>query len=190
MTSRALRNAASPLGAETYVVLDLTGPGANEVRRIRKQHGYDFYGALPVEVTVAGSGGLGTIAPDQRPVDVYSALDDIARQTSPITARFGPVLRFPGTSIFVLTPENPEPFVELHERIGRSGIRFEPSPFPFTAHCTLRGAIGGDVDEEEALALLATSVRDEIRCEMLSVYSVEAFPVLTLRHRSHLGGGV
>ena len=62
-----------PFGAETYIVLDLAGPGAAEVRQVRRTHGYDYRGALPVEITVAGSSGLGTVAPDQRAVDVFAA---------------------------------------------------------------------------------------------------------------------
>jgi 2'-5' RNA ligase len=160
------------------------------VRRIRQRHGYDFYGALPVEITVAGSSGLGSPAPDQDARDVFSALDQVAEDTPAITARFGPVLRFPDTDIFVLTMEDPDPFVDLHERIGRSGVRFLPSPFPFTPHCTLRGQVVGAASSQETEDLTGISNNKEFRCEILSTYVVEGFPLLKLRHRSYLASTV
>lgn len=188
--SRYLARAGEPLGAETYVVLDLAGPGACEVRRIRQRHGYDFYGALPVEITVAGSSGLGSPAPDQDARAVFLALEAVAAETPVIMARFGPVLRFPDSDIFVLTMEDPDPFIDLHERISRSGVRFMPSPFPFTPHCTLRGQVVGAASSQETEDLMGISISKEFRCEMLSTYVVEGFPLLKLRHRSYLASTV
>ena len=185
-TAGPLAKASQPLGAETYIVLDLAGPAAAEVRRARRARGYDFYGALPVEVTVAGSSGLGTPAPDQDVRQVFSTLDRIAADTPIITGRFGPMLRFPDTNIFVLTMEDPQPFIDLHQRIGESEIEFLPSPFPFIPHCTVRGQVVGAASSEEAEGLLDLSIDKPFRCEMLSTYTIEAFPLLKLRHRSHL----
>lgn len=167
--------------------MDLAGPAVTEVRRVRETHGYDFYGALPVEVTVAGSSGLGTLAPDQDVRQVFSTLDRIAADTPVIAGRFGPMLRFPHTDIFVLTMEDPQPFIDLHQRIGESDIKFLPSSFPFTPHCTVRGQVVGAASSKEAEELLDMSIDKPFRCEMLSTYTIEAFPVLKLRHRAQLG---
>lgn len=185
-TARPLGRAGEPLGSETYLVLDLAGPGAGEVRRVRHAYGYDFYGALPVEITVAGSSGLGPLAPDQDARKVFSTLDRIAAETPVITGRFGPVLRFPDTDIFVLTMEDPEPFIDLHQRISESAVQFLPSPFPFTPHCTLRGQVVGTASSTEAEQLLAVGIDEPFHCEMLSTYTIDEFPLLNLRHRTHL----
>lgn len=183
-----LANAAQPLGPETYIVLDITGPVASEIRRVRARHNYDFYGALPVEITVAGSSGIGSAAPDQDARDVFLALDRVAAETPTIEARFGPVLRFPDTDIFVLTVQDPSPFADLHERLRESGVRFLESPFPFTPHCTLRGQVSGSPSPQEVEDLMATTISGSFQCETLSTYVMEGFPLLTLRHRSHLAG--
>lgn len=186
-TAGPLARARQPLGADTYIVLDLAGPAVTEVRRAREAHGYDFYGALPVEVTVAGSSGLGTLAPDQDVLQVFSTLDRIAADTPVIAGRFGSMLRFPDTDIFVLTMEDPQPFLDLHQRIAESDIKFLPSPFPFMPHCTVRGQVVGAASSEEAEELLDLTIDKPFRCEMLSTYTIEAFPLVKLRHRGHLG---
>lgn len=157
------------------------------MRRAREAHGYDFYGALPVEVTVAGSSGVGTLAPDQDVRQVFSTLDRIAADTPVIAGRFGSMLRFPDTDIFVLTMEDPQPFIDLHQRIRESEIEFLPSPFPFMPHCTVRGQVVGAAGPKEAEELLDLTIDKPFRCEMLSTYTIEAFPLVKLRHRTHLG---
>lgn len=117
---------------------------------------------------------------------MFSTLDRIAADTPVINGRFGPMLRFPDTDIFVLTMEDPQPFVDLHRRIGESEIEFLSSPFPFMPYCTVRGQVVGAASSEEAEELLDLSIDRPFRCEMLSTYTIEAFPLLKLRHRSHL----
>lgn len=167
-------------------MLDMSGPAAAEVRKIRQRHGYDFLGALPVEVTVAGSSGIGSPVPNQEPKDIFAALDRVAAETPVITGRFGPVIRFPDSDIFVLTMEDPDPFIELHQRIVNSGIRYLPSPFPFTPHCTLRQR--QSPTQEEVDDVMGMSISSEFRCDMLSTYVLEGFPLLKRRHRSYLTG--
>lgn len=118
---------------------------------------------------------------------MFSTLDRIAANTMVIAGQFGSMLRFPDTDIFVLTMEDPQPFIDLHQRIGESDIKFLPSPFPFMPHCTVRGQVVGAASSKEAEELLDLSVDEPFRCEMLSTYTIEAFPVLKLRHRTHLG---
>ena len=172
-TAGPLAKASQPLGAETYIVLDLAGPAAAEVRRARRARGYDFYGALPVEVTVAGSSGLGTPAPDQDVRQVFSTLDRIAADTPIITGRFGPMLRFPDTNIFVLTMEDPQPFIDLHQRIGESEIEFLPSPFPFIpiAQCEVRLWV----------RRVPRRLKDSLTCRSISPSAARCCPPTRLR---------
>ncbi len=162
--------AMDPFAAETFLCLELPAPVAERVLRIRRAHGDAFRAVLPVEVTVAGSGGLGAIAAGQDPATVFAAVDTVAAATSPIVARFGPVRRIPGADIFVLTLVEETPFRILQKRLAESGIRFAASPFPFTPHCTLRSR--SPVTAREARALLRLRITESCVLEVLTVYAL------------------
>src|SRR5205809_239975 len=65
--------------AETYIVLDVPQPFASRVLDLRVQSGDDFRAALPVEITLIGSGGVGPITRHQdlglhhRPTPLFDA---------------------------------------------------------------------------------------------------------------------
>jgi len=176
---------AEPFSANTYVVLDVPSPVAGKVMAIRERHRDDFRAALPIEITIIGSSGVGEFEAGQDPDQVFPILDAIAADTSPIRARFGPVHRFPGTDIFVLSLEDEQPFRSLHRRIAASGILFRASPFPFTPHCTLRSR--SPILDEESADLLSVSVADGFLLGTLSVYMLDQLPC-TLLHRVSLAG--
>jgi len=94
----------------TYVVLDVPEPFASAVMAVRKRHRDEFRSSLPIEITVAGSNGVGELEAAQPSEDVFALLAGIAAKTKPIEASFGPVDRFPGTEIFFLTLEDERPF--------------------------------------------------------------------------------
>lgn len=56
---RQLDRVTAPFMGDVYVVLDLSGEAAVEVMSVRRRFSYDYLGALPIEITVAGSGGIG-----------------------------------------------------------------------------------------------------------------------------------
>ena len=182
---RFIERAGAPLQGDVYAVLDLCGPAAADVRSIRAQYSYDYLGAMPVEITVTGSGGVGppTVRDDPRPF--FAALDEIVDSTAPIHGRLTSTLRFPGTDVFVVLPEDPQPIVALHERIATSGIGFEPAQFPFVPHCTLTQPPNPTPTDPDAPEL---QVDAEFTAATLSVYQIEAFPLVTLRYRGYLNG--
>ena len=167
------------------MVLDLSGPAAAAVRFIRAQYSYDYLGAMPVEITVAGSGGVGSPRHRGDPRSLFAALDEIVESTAPIRGRLNKTLRFPGTDVLYARPEDPQPIVALHERIAISGIEFDPAQFPFVPHCTLTQPPNPAPTDPDAPELQLDA---EFTADMLSVYQIEAFPVLTLRYRGHLQG--
>ena len=176
---------AAPFSANTYAVLDVPVPVADQVMAIRTRHRDELRAALPVEITVIGSSGVGEFEAGQDPARVYSTLDALAAGTTPIRARFGPVRRFPGTDIFVLRLVDEQPFRALQERIAASGILFRSSPFPFTPHCTLRSR--SPVSEWDVADLLSIRITDEFLLDVLSVYMLDQLPC-TLLHRVSLTG--
>lgn len=175
----------APFEHDTFVCLDLPEPKASEVLAIRRRHRDEFRSALPAEITVAGSSGNGPFEPGQDPARVFAVLEEIARTTAPIAVEFGPVLRFPGTDIFVLTLRDEAPLRALHERIATSGLRFHPTPFPFNAHCTLRSR--SPVSEQAADELLRLHLPGEFVLDSLAVYTLAGLPLTTL-YRVHLTG--
>ncbi|MBA3779487.1 MAG: 2'-5' RNA ligase family protein [Chloroflexi bacterium] len=176
----------------TYVCLDLPEPAASEVLAIRRAHGDDFRAALAAEITVAGSGGVGEFEPGQDPDEVFRVIDAIAARTAPIPASFGPVIRFPGTDIFVFTLQDEAPIRALHRKLAESPIRWRPAPYDFTPHCTLRSR--SSVTDAEARELLATPQPHPFVLDTLSVYEISAdpsgrLPVLCdVLHRVRLDG--
>lgn len=171
--------------AETYLCLDLPAPVAAQVLRIRRACRDVFRAALPAEITVAGSGGLGVVSPGQDLEIVFAAIEHVAAVTPPIAARFGPVRRFPNTDIFVLTLVDETPFFVLQQRLAGSGIQFGLSPFPFTPHCTLRSRSPVSVDAEHRL--LSLRITENFVLDTLSVYALDGLPMTRL-HAARLVG--
>jgi len=68
-------------------------------------------------VTVAGSSGMGPIAPDTTREELDATIGPIAATTAPITLRFGRPTRFMQTQIVVLPLDPHGPLRTLHERI-------------------------------------------------------------------------
>ena len=60
------------------------------------------------------------------------------KKIEPFSAEFGDVQRFENTDIYFLDVKDPEPFRNAQGIIAESGIRFEPSPYPYRPHCTLK----------------------------------------------------
>ncbi|HTK49944.1 MAG TPA: 2'-5' RNA ligase family protein [Gemmatimonadaceae bacterium] len=88
-------------------------------------------------VTLAGSSGMGPIAPDTPLEELDATLGAIAEETAPITLRFGRPTRFMQTQIVVLPLDPHGPLRALHERIKTSGLRAARPRFYFTPHVTL-----------------------------------------------------
>lgn len=168
---------------DTYICLDIPSPIAEQVMHIRVQQRDTFRAALPVEITVIGSSGVGVFDVTQDEQEAFAILDAIAAETPPIVASFGKVIRFPNTDIFVLTLTDEQPFRDLQQRIAVSSLRFKPSPFPYTPHCTLRSR--SPVSEQEADELLSLNVPGKFVIDTMSVYMMDTLP-MTCLHRVKL----
>lgn len=171
--------------ADTYICLDIPSPFAEQVMNIRVQQQDTFRASLPVEITIVGSSGVGVFDETQNEHEAFAMLDAIASETSPIVASFGKVIRFPNSDIFVLTLADELPFRTLHQRIANSSIRFKPSPFPYTPHCTLRSR--SPISKQEANELLSLQVQGTFTLDTMSVYMLDKLP-MTCLHRVKLVG--
>jgi 2'-5' RNA ligase len=156
----------------SYIVLDVPSPIAEHVLSIR-QHYSSWRVALPTEITVIGSSGVGVMRYDENESsDVFKIIDDLAKQFKPIVTQFTSVARFPNTGWFYYAQQNPEPFTQLQNAIVETGLKFEPSPFPFTPHCTI--ADFESPSEELAQEILSLPVPErDIVLDTLSIYVLD-----------------
>lgn len=166
-----------------YFVLNIPSPFAEKVMAIRRSQKGNFFAQLPVEITIAGSNGVGLLDQSQNLPDAYKKLDEIAADTAPIRTAFGPVVRYPGTEIFALTFEDEEPFRALHQRVATSGLKFHDSPHVFQPHCTLSNRVPLTGAGERAL--LDVRVPGRFTLEEISVCRLDRPPV-TLLHTAPL----
>src|SRR4051794_37522574 len=88
-------------------------------------------------VTVAGSAGVGPIAPGTTRAALGATVAPIVRSPPPSTLRFGRPGRFMQTQIVFLPLDPHGPLRALHERIKTSGLRAARPRFYFTPHVTL-----------------------------------------------------
>jgi 2'-5' RNA ligase len=170
--------------AETYVVLDVPEPVASRVRSLRVAAADDFRSALPVEITLIGSGGAGAILPSQEVSTLTATVRSIAETTQSIETSFGSTMRFPGSDVFVLTLSPATAIVELHRRLRASGLTFRPSPWAYVPHCTIRSR--APVLEEESAALLGERIDESFTLSSLSIYTTDRLPRLQLVDRVSL----
>lgn len=84
--------------ADTYIVLDLPKQVSEKIKNVREC--YNYPDALPVEITIAGSSGIGVLQDDQDQGEVFEKVDDIAAKTRPVKVSFSDVSSFPNTNIF------------------------------------------------------------------------------------------
>lgn len=141
---------------------------------------------LPVEITVVGSSGIGTLAKDQDETEVFRIVDRLAKRIPQFLTSFKRVARFPQTDVFYLAPDHPEKFFDIQKAITATDIRFDESPFPYTPHCTIRQV--GKVSDEDGQALLSLEPpKQEFSLDVLSVYELVGVDC-SLRHRARLTG--
>jgi 2'-5' RNA ligase len=127
---------------------------------------------LPVEITIAGSSGVGPIPRDVDASLVEGNLVRVLSQFRAFSTRFSAIRCFPNTSTYYLELVDRSPFDQLHQAVRDSGIPFSKTPWPFNPHCTLRA--GEPFSAEAADELLKRPIpRDEFRIDTVSIYGVD-----------------
>lgn len=169
----------------TYIVLELppsTGDRVLDIRRRYDQRLADF----PVEITVAGSSGLGSISQNQDARAVFTSLASIADDYLPITTRFVGISCFETGPVVWLQPAESAPFVALQQSLKASEIQFLPHKFPYTPHCSL---CTSNLDSGAKNALFAEKFPQEpFELLTLALYTVvDGKPRLVRRFKSRCG---
>lgn len=151
-----------------FVLTELTGETAVTIAEIQKRFDPKLAKLTPPHVTLAGSSGLGPIPTDTPVERIRDALVPIAETTAAMSLRFDPPHRFMQTDIVSLPLDPHGPLRTLHERIGRSGLKFRSSRFHFTPHCTL--SFYPTLTPERERALLALRVITPVVIDRLQIY--------------------
>ncbi|HEU4719804.1 MAG TPA: 2'-5' RNA ligase family protein [Gemmatimonadaceae bacterium] len=119
-------------------------------------------------VTLAGSSGMGPIAPDTARDELLERIGPIAASTEPITLRFGRPTRFMQTQIVVLPLDPHGPLRTLHERIKTAGFRAARPRFYFTPHVTLN--LYRELPHDELYALLGEGFDEPVTIDSLEAH--------------------
>jgi 2'-5' RNA ligase len=158
-----------------YVVADLRGDVGERVREIQRRYDPKLAAVAPPHVTLTGSSGLGPIDPATTEEELRAALEPITRTTPPLVVRFGPPVRFMQTTFVVLPIDPHGPIRELHDRIGRSGLRFLGVRHMFTPHATL--SLYPELSPDKSRAILTERVDGDVRLDAIQLYrSMDPFP--------------
>jgi len=154
-----------------FIVAEIPEPVRSQVQAMRDSLN-TLTARLPVEITLAGSSGVGPIPPGTDLSLIERHLDGILPGIAPFRARFSAIRAFPGTSIFHLEPFDRSPFDHLHQELRASGIPFSGIRWPYNPHCTARG--GEPLAADAAVELAARPFpREEFSINTVSVYQLD-----------------
>ncbi len=170
-----------------YTVLDIPSPMAEWIKDVRIRFDEER-SHLPVEITLTGSCGIGHISPGQSLQKVTDILDEAAKKIPPFYAEFGYVQQFENTDIYFLDVKDPAPFQKAHEILAKSGIKFEPSPFPFRPHCTLKLRKPPKTISEFFEIFAVQAPKEPFLLNLLSLYSLPSQNSCELLHKTELKG--
>ena len=151
-----------------YIVLEIPSPVRGVIQSLRDSLATPA-SRLPIEITVAGSSGVGPIPAGTGKDETESILRSVLANLKPFQVQFQEIRRFPNTNIFYLAPQERQPFDRIHGTLKASGLTFGPSPWPYNPHCTLRGGpMTGPASAEEILSL--SFPRQDFVIDTLSIY--------------------
>jgi 2'-5' RNA ligase len=159
----------------TFIVAEIPEPVRSQVQAMRDSL-KTLTAKMPVEITLAGSSGVGPIPPGTDLDLVQRHLDRTLRDVSSFRVRFSAIRTFPNTAIFYLETFDRSPFDQLHQELRVSGIPFSKNPWPYNPHCTLRG--GKPLSADEAVELAARAFpQEEFWINTISVYDLNVTAV-------------
>jgi len=153
------------------VIAELRGAARDRVAEIQRRFDPKLADMLPPHVTITGSSGIGPIAVDTPIEDLRAALEKVATETPAMTVRPKRPMRFMQSNVVVLPIDPHGPIRELHDRIQRSGLRYERPRFTFTPHITLN--LFRELSRDELRELLAVRVDEPVGIDHIAAYRTE-----------------
>ncbi len=148
-----------------FVIAEVRGAAGDAIRAIQQRYDPKLARALPPHITIAGSSGLGPIAPATSVEELSAALGKVCTETPPMELELEPPLRFMQTNIVVMPLAQHGQLRELHDRIGRSGLSFAAPRFTFTPHVTL--SFYRTLEKESLRELMSLRIHESVRVDVL-----------------------
>lgn len=150
------------------VMSELRGEIAERVHEIQRRVDPRMAAELPPHVTIAGSSGMGPIAPATTDAELRAALEPIAASTPPFAVTLEPPTRFMQSNVVVQLIDPNGPIRALHERIRSSGLAFEQPRFTFTPHLTL--SFYPELDRDRLRELLRVRFTEPLLIDSIQAY--------------------
>ena len=171
----------APTAGRIFILAAIGGAVGERLHDLQERYDPKLARAFPPHVTLAGSSGLGAVHAGTTSAEIRAALERVAAESEPLRLKFAPPHRFMQSDIVTLPLDPHGPIRELHDRLGKSGLKFEQPKFTFTPHCTL--SFYPELTRERAAELLAVRVEDEIVIERLEAWRTRepSAPVLVAR---------
>lgn len=150
------------------ILSELRSPLREQVLEIQRKWDPKLARAAHPHLTITGSSGMGPIATDTPVEELRAALEPIARETAPMTLTFLKPMKFMQRDVVVLPLDQNGPIRALHERIKKSGLRFEQERFTFTPHVTL--SFFRELNNVAIEQLLAIRISEPVVVDHFSVH--------------------
>lgn len=150
----------------SYLIAELSGDIVPIVQQFRRQYNPDRVG-WPVDITIAGSSGVGTFTEGQVLSEIVDKLEHIIHSNYFTEVEFTGVERFSNTGIYYLSPKRKK-FDKLHDEVVKSGVMFNDNAWSYNPHCTL---ISGSSDAEYVSELFSgINTPNHAIIESISIY--------------------
>ena len=146
----------------TYLIAELEGDVVPLVQNARERFSPGHI-EWPVDITVAGSSGLGTIKEGQPLEEVVAGLEPIIKMLGFTEVTFRSIERFPQTGIYYLLPHR-DKFDILHKAVASSGICFNENKWPYNPHCTVRSGPEPTEEADTFVRSIKIPVAASIKC--------------------------
>jgi 2'-5' RNA ligase len=150
------------------ILAELRSPLREQVLEIQRKWDPKLARAANPHLTLTGSSGMGPIATSTPIEELRAALEPIARETAPMTLKFLKPMKFMQRDVVVLPLDPNGPIRALHERIKKSGLRFEQERFTFTPHVTL--SFFRELNNVAIEQLLAVRISEPVVIDHFSVH--------------------
>jgi 2'-5' RNA ligase len=158
----------APTAGRIFILAAIGGAVGTRLHELQQRYDPKLARAFPPHVTLAGSSGLGAVHAGTPAAEIRAALERVAAESEPLRLKLSPPHRFMQSNIVSLPLDPNGPIRELHDRLGRSGLKFEQAKFTFTPHVTL--SFYPELSTARAKELLSLRVDDEIVIDRLEAW--------------------
>ena len=158
----------APTAGRIFILAAIGGAVGARLHDLQQRYDPKLARAFPPHVTLAGSSGLGAVHAGTPAAEIRAALERVAAESEPLRLKLSPPHRFMQSEIVTFPLDPNGPIRELHDRLGRSGLKFEQAKFTFTPHVTL--SFYPELTRERAKELLSIRVDEEIVIDRLEAW--------------------